>query len=343
MMKTSTFFAAIAVFVSIVSCGNSHQQKTHKSLPSVSTVVVDSSAASSFDKEYVGVVDDSFTTRLSFSVPGNVKAVYAREGELVNAGDVVAELDDRTVRNAYDAAKSAYDRAKDGYDRAKMVYDKGSLPEVKWIEITSQLTQAESVFDVATKNLEDCKLVSPVSGVVSGVNVEQGMNVSAYAPVVTLMDIDRLEVEIKVPENEIPYISRGMKVSVSVPAVDAEDIEGSVVSVGVVGDVLSHSYKVRISVGNCPGLMPGMVCRVTMPDSKHGRRGFVIPGKAVSLSNDGRRYVWVVADGTVSRKYVDVEGLSKTGVIISGGLSAGDEVVVDGGFRISEGMKVVVR
>lgn len=343
MMKTSTFIIAITVMASLVSCGTRQQQRTQKTIPTVSTVVIDSSAMSGFAKEYVGVVDDSFTTRLSFAVPGNVKTVCVREGQRVNAGDVVAELDDRTARNAYNAAKSALERVKDGYDRAKMVYDKGSLPEVKWIEICSQLTQAESLFDVALKNLEDCVLVSPVSGVVSGVSVEQGMNVSAYAPVLSLMDIDRLEVEIKVPENEIPFVSCGSRVSVSVPAVDADGLEGRVVSVGVVGDVLSHSYKVRLSVESCPGLMPGMVCRVSMLDSPLGTNGFAVPGRAVSLSNDGRRYVWIVDDGTVTRRYVDVDGLSKTGVIVSGGLGVGDEVVVDGGFRISEGMKVVVR
>lgn len=343
-MKKRIFLNVLIPALVLSSCGGNQGNKVAGYVPEVRVFAVDSSCMSHVSKEFVGKADDSFTAVLSFPVSGNVGKIYVREGGRVEAGDLVAELDPRTAENALAAARASYDRAEDGYRRAKEVYEKGSLPEVKWIEVVSQRDQAAALFDIAKKNLEDCRLYAPASGVISSVLAEQGMNVPPYRPIAELTDPDAIEVEINVPENEISSFSLGDEASVAVPSMNLEGVPAVIVSKGVEADLLSHGYSVRLAVTGRFGILPGMTCKVSFAPQVGAAEVFMVPGRAVSLSNDGRRYVWVVAgDGTVSRKYVDVYSAGPDGVLVSGGLEAGDAVVSDGIQKISEGMKVVVK
>ena len=174
-MKKRIFLNVLIPALVLSSCGGNQGNKVAGYVPEVRVFAVDSSCISHVSKEFVGKADDSFTAVLSFPVSGNVGKIYVREGGRVEAGDLVAELDPRTAENALAAARASYDRAEDGYRRAKEVYEKGSLPEVKWIEVVSQRDQAAALFDIAKKNLEDCRLYAPASGVISSVLAEQGM------------------------------------------------------------------------------------------------------------------------------------------------------------------------
>lgn len=341
-MKHSLSVIALLFALVMSSCGNNPFRRESNPPVKVGVFTVDSLSRASLTRDFVGVVEDSFTTALSFSTGGNIRKIYVREGDVLKRGQLVAELDDKTAKDAFAAAKASYDRAVDGYDRAKTVYDKGSLPEVKWIEVTSSLTQAEALYNVALRNLRDCKLYSAVDGVVASRNAEQGMNVSAYMPVVTVMSIDDLEISIKVPENEISSMEVGQRTRITVPALGEDVFDGRVASKGVIADALSHSYKVRISLGKVPGMMPGMVCRVKFDAKSFPAGTYVVPGRAVRLANDSRRYVWILSgDNTVTRRYVSVIGTDSDGVLIGDGLREGDRIVSDGVAKISEGMTVV--
>lgn len=341
MEKILRFTCAIVMALAVCSC-TSGRGGSGRRIPAVEVFSVDSASLSAIPSEFTGVADGSYSTVLSFSVSGNIEKIFIKEGQRVSSGDLLAVLDKRTAENAFSAAKASYDRAEDGYRRAKEVYEKGSMPEVKWIEVSSQRDQAAALFDIARKNLEDCSLYSPVDGVVSSVLVEQGMNVPAFRPVIELIDPDAVEIEIKVPENEISELSIGETAEVEVPAVGKSGIVAEVISKGVSADPLSHSYKVRLSMPVSDGIMPGMTCRVVFSGNLCGREAFVLPGKSVSVSNDGRRYVWVVVDGRARRKYIDVAGMTSSGVLVSSGVECGDAVVSEGMTKISEGMEVSV-
>lgn len=340
-MKKSFFIYAALPLLILSACGNNARNGGRHHVPCVKAVVVDSSSMSVVSREFIGTADGSYSAVLSFPLSGTVEKIYVREGERVEAGELVAELDSRVAESSLMAARAAFDRAQDGYERAGAVYEKGSMPEVKWIEVVSQRDQAAALLDIAEKNLEDCRLYAPVSGVVSSVSVEQGMNIPPYRPVVRLVDPGAAEVVIKVPEDEISLFSTGGTADVDVPSVGIAGIPATVISKGVSADPLSHSYTVRLSVADGHGILPGMTCRVRFVSLSESR--FMIPGKAVSLSNDGRRYVWTVEDGRAYMRYVDIAGLADGGVLVAGGLRPGDTVVTEGLGKISEGMEVSVQ
>ena len=88
-------------------------------------------------------------------------------GDRVAKGQLIATVDPFSMQSSYDAAKASLAQAEDAYRRMKELYDKGSLPEIKWVEVQSKLQQAKSMEEVARKNLDDCKLYAPFSGIIS--------------------------------------------------------------------------------------------------------------------------------------------------------------------------------
>ena len=126
---------------------------------------------------FSGTVEEAAGTPLSFSVMGTVNAVSFRLGDRVEKGQLLASLDATSVRSSYDAAKAALVQAEDAYRRMKELHGKGSLPEIKWVEVQSKLQQARSMEEMARKNLKDCKLYAPFSGVIADKSVEVGQNV----------------------------------------------------------------------------------------------------------------------------------------------------------------------
>src|SRR5512133_1971947 len=137
-------------------------------------------------QNYIGTVEETQSIPLSFLTAGTIENVLADEGDIVHKGQLLAVLNSVSYQNAAQAAIAKEKQADDAYKRLSKVYKNGSLPEVKMIEIETGLEPARSASRIAVKNLEDCKLYSPVSGVIGRRSVEPGMNVVPGSPVFTI-------------------------------------------------------------------------------------------------------------------------------------------------------------
>ena len=160
-MKQTTFCAIL-----LLATGCTSPKKTHTADPlRVGTIVV--TPSSDIDAAlYVGTIEEETSAALSFPVAGTVARTYADEGQRVQQGQLLAELDPTSARQTFDAAQAALDQAKDACARLRQLYDAKSLPQIKWVEAQTRLRQAESAYGIARKNLDDCKLYAPFTGVI---------------------------------------------------------------------------------------------------------------------------------------------------------------------------------
>ena len=92
---------------------------------------------------YVGMVEESEGTAVSFTSMGMIKRMLVNEGQAVAKGQLLAEMDDTQARNLLQGAEAQMEQANDAYKRYKMLHDNGSLPEVQWMEIQSKVAQAK--------------------------------------------------------------------------------------------------------------------------------------------------------------------------------------------------------
>ena len=265
---------------------------------------------------------------VSFPMGGRVERVYVHEGDRVRAGQVLAIVNSATAQNAYNSAKASLEQAEDAYKRLKKVYEQGSLAEVKWVEMETTLEQARSMEQIARKQLDDCTLKAPISGVVGTCNAKAGGSLLPGEPAVNILDMGSVSVTFSVPESEISTVNIGDEATVCVPALNNRILVGRITDRSVSASRVSHSYQVKIAFPNSDKtLLPGMVCKVLLSQSDD--HGFVVPAKCVQTRPEGL-FVWVVENGRAQHRLITSTDFVANGVLVSSGLRPGDTIVTAG-------------
>ena len=341
-MKLAAYTGIFLSALIWISCsGKKDENQAIRAVPVKVVKVSESSYMNS--RNYVGTVEAVSSSSLSFEVMGNVNKVFVTEGENVQKGKLLATLDKATLQNSYNASLASLKEAQDAYNRMKSLYDNGSLPEMKWVEVQSKLQQAVSMEQISRKSLKDAGLRAPFSGVISSKSIEPGMNVMPGIEVMQLADISTVNIKIAVPEKEISRVNKGQQAEVMVGALGDKLFTGVVSEKGIAANPLAHTYEVKIKLNNTSHeLMPGMVCKVGV-HSHETEAGIVLPNHTVQLQPDGKKFVWVVKGNAASQRMVNTGDLTAEGVIITAGLQPGDEVIVSGNQKVSEGTKIAIK
>ena len=292
---------------------------------------------------YVGIVEEREATAVSFTGMGVVKRVLVSEGQAVGRGQLLAEMDDTQARNLLSNAEATMTQANDALERYGMLHKNGSLPEVRWVEIESKVAQAKSQLEVAKKNLADCRLTAPVSGIIGQKQIGAGETAVPSQAVVSILDISSVKVKVAVPEAEIGDINSSTPTTIKVEAINGS-FQGGRIEKGVQADALTHTYDIRINVANPDRkLLPGMVASVRfISEGSQAISSKMIPVTSVQKKSDGSLFVWTVdKKNTAHRTTVTIGNTQNNYVSIINGLNMGDRIVTEGYQKLSEGVKVV--
>lgn len=340
------FFISYSVFcfslMLFTACSSKQEQAEEETIAVVVEKVTPSNDYAQMP--YVGVVEEESSTSVSFTGMAMLKSMTVNEGQPVRRGQLLAVIDETQARNTLATTKAALDQAKDAYERMKLLHDSQSLPDIKWVEVESKVAQAQSAYDMAKKNLEDCRLYAPVSGVVGAKIMNVGETVLPTEPVLTILSIDRVKVRVAIPEREIASITPQMATIISVDALGDESFQGGRIEKGVSADPLTHTYDIRITVPN-PGhkLLPGMVARVKINNEDIGKSNggtLTLPVRSVQQASDKSLFVWLAKEGKAQRQVVSIGQTVGNRVVIESGLAEGDQVIVEGYQKVGEGTPV---
>ncbi len=337
-MKIIRICVIAAVVVALWGCGKEGQKR--EALPAqVKTEVA--TLTTDYDQlVYVGQVVAESETMVSFSSMGALLTVNVSEGQNVAKGQVLATIDPASVKSALTGAKAQLEQALDAQERLRQVHDAGSLPEIKWVEIQSQVRQAQSQVQLLEKQVQDCRVVAPVGGVIGKGICHVGETALPGQPLMRILNIDRVRVSVSVPEKEYAGVSRATSAWLTVEALGGERFESNSLTRGVEGDALTHTYTMWATVAN-PGhrLLPGMVANVRF-GQQQAAPAITLPVRCVQRGAEGN-FVWVVKDGKAAICPVVVGRTCGNRIVIDGGLTEGTTVITQGYQRLSEGEKTL--
>lgn len=287
----------------IASIGYSCSQNGSNSIKAPTRVKAEavSSANGNANRVYVGTVEENQATAVSFTSMGMVVRVYVTEGQSVRRGQLIAVMDDTQARNFLSGAEAGMQQANDALQRYGMLHDNGSLPEVKWVEVQSKVAQAKSQLEIARKNLSDCSLTAPVSGIIGKVSTNAGETALPSQTVATILDISKVKIKVSIPDTEISSIAENTPSSIRVDAIDMT-FDGGKIEKGVQADMLTRTYDIRINVQNPGGkLLPGMVASVSF--NSQGQSGLLcVPVSAVQKRTDGSAFVWTISQDSTAHR-----------------------------------------
>lgn len=340
IMNTTIKIFGIVLSLVAVSCGNNKKneikQVSDKPIR-VETQVVKKST-DELNLNFSGLIIPKVTTQLSFQLPGQVNKIYTDEGDFVKKGELLAELDNKSFVSAHKAAFAMKTQAEDAYKRLKRVYEKGSLPEIQWEDVKSKLEQANSAEQVARNNIENCRIIAPSSGVIGTKSVELGSSAIPGVSALTLLDINNVYIKISVPENEVNKIKKGQDARIVIPAINQKVLIGKVKKIGVIANVISKTYEVKILLENGDhSIKPGMVCDVNLSIPQVDDN-ITIPSQAVVKESDNKTYVYLVDKNTKSTKKQEVvigEFVCNRLAVLRG-LQQGDIIIVNGQHKLKK-------
>lgn len=337
MNKTIYWALGIAAFMGCNSEQNKVETLGSKTIK-VSVDTVKSEFISS-NLRYSGSIEAFQTVPLNFQTVGKVEKVLVEAGDAVKKGQLLATIEKADLQNLRDISKAKYQQAKDAYDRLKKVHDEGSLPEIKWVEMETNLEQAKLSLELSENSLDKCNLRSPANSIVGRRNIEPGMTtLSIGSAPMELVDIDKVYVKISVPENEIGKIKKGLKAQFTVSALNNLQFEGNVTNVSPVADVFARTYEAKMLVNNLNhDLKPGMVCDVTL-DIKSEKELTLIPYQGVSTDSKGLAFVYMVdADGSRATKQpVTLGNYYGKFIEVTSGLAPSQVIVCEGKEKLSD-------
>ena len=340
-MKKRTIGYVVLVMMVLSSCGG-QKEKPSKAPIRVKTLVV-SPDFMNHAQTYVGIVEEREATAVSFTNMGVVRRVLVNEGQAVSRGQLIAEMDNTQARNLLRNAEAQMTQANDALQRYGMLHDQKALADATWVEIQSKVAQAKSQVEVAKKNLADCRLTAPVSGIIGRKMITAGETALPSQAVVNILDISTVKVKVAVPETEIGRITANTPTSINVEAING-NYQGGTIKKGVEADALTHTYDIRINVANTGRkLLPGMVASVRFGATEsQAFEQLTMPVMAVQKKSDGSLFVWTVApDSTAHRTMVTICETMGNSVIVNTGISEGQRIVTEGYQKLSENSKVV--
>lgn len=294
---------------------------------------------SSYCLRYSGTLEASKTIPLTFQTTGTVEKIYVEVGDEVKKGQLLASLDKSDMQNIYNVTLAQYEQARDAYNRLKSVHDQGSLTEIKWAEMESNMQQAKSSLELAKSNLDKCNMRAPVDGIVGRRNIEPGQSsIGTSLSPIELVQIETINVKVSVPENEISKIKKEQKALFSVSALNGKQFEGTVTNISPVADMMSRTYTIKIYVKNSKHeLRPGMVCDVTLCLERDAI-SLLVPYKAVSKDSEGKTYVYIVSSdgGRVKKQEITIGNYQESGIEVLSGLTVGETIVSEGCEKLSD-------
>ena len=270
--------------------------------------------------------------------PAASRASISRKGS--PRGQALVRLDDSVPRAELAQARANLTLAQTHYRRAVELQGKGFVSQKARDESASSLKVQEAAVALAQARLDKMTITAPFSGIAGLRSVSVGDYVSQGQDLAPLEAIDPLKVDFRVPEMYLNKVGVGQQLTLRMDALPGEDRPGLVYAVSPLVDAGGRSILLRATVANRDAVLrPGMFARVQLQFAQD--QALVVPEAALTPSGQAQ-YVYRVRDGVAERRAVTI-GERREGLVeILTGVGEGDQLVVAGLQRVTDGAPVQI-
>ena len=330
----------VAAAVMAVSCGNNTKTAEQSKAAEVRLPNVAIMAASYKDVPqsdvYTANVEAYAKNNIAPQSPSRIQKIYVEVGDFVRAGQIVAKMDEVSLN------QSKLSMANDSleYSRIKKLYEQGGVSKSDFDAMELKYNVTRSQYQ---NLLENTILRSPVSGVITARNYDQG-DMYGGSPIYVVEQITPVKLYVGISEMDYTRVKKNDTVTLTADALPGKTFTGRIARIYPTIDAATHTFTAEVNVANSDRLLrPGMYARVTVNfGSNHS---IVVPDDCVvKQQGSGVRSVFVLqADNTVKEVVVTLGRHFGTEYEILSGIAEGDKVVVKGQASLKNGSKVNVQ
>jgi RND family efflux transporter MFP subunit len=307
---------------------------------------------------------------LSAKILGKVTEVNFEEGQKVKAGDIVARLDDSNYLAALQQAQAQARQAKAAFENTTPIYSRYQHLKQQGAISTDAVENQRLAYDnartaysvsqaqvaFAQSNLQDTLVRAPFDGVVTVKVAQVGEVVAPSAAgggdtrtgIVTIVDMDSLEVLVDVSENYIDRVQTGGATVIHLDAYPEWEIPGSVIAIIPTADQSKGTVEVRVAIkARDARILPQMAARVgflTAPEKGAAQAvsRVSVPVTAVQINGHTGSVFVLGADDKIEKREVALGLKTAQSVVILSGLAAGDRLAADNLDKLHDGDRVKI-
>ncbi|MCB0640381.1 MAG: efflux RND transporter periplasmic adaptor subunit [Phaeodactylibacter sp.] len=289
-------------------------------------------------KHYVdiqGSVQSDDLIAVSSETGGRIIELKVVEGQAVNKGQLIARLDLEQLKKQIAEVETSLTLAEEVYERQKRLWEQNIGSEIQFLQAQNSKERLEKTLETLQYQLSKSEVYAPISGVVERLISKAGEVTGPGAPIIQILNTNKVKVVADVPENYLTAVRNGQTVTVHFPALDKE-VTAPITMVGRTINPGNRTFKIEINMNNPGGLLkPNLLANVQLNDYT-SKDAITVPLELVQQEVGGQNYVFVKGDspdGPIAQKVYVEPGESFEGeIVIKSGLT-GDEILILKGAR----------
>lgn len=312
--------------------------------PPVQVVVVEAKRQPVVDRlpGIIGTVTANETVEVKTEIDGVVQEISFEEGQPVEKGQLLVQLDDRKARAALAEAEAMLKLSTSNLERSKELYKDKLISQQEFDQASSSYALNAATVDLRKRLLQDTRVYAPFEGVAGTRLVSPGQVITRNSTITWVVDLDPVKVELNAPERFLSQVQPGQTIEITVAAYPDRKFHGTVYFVSPYVDESTRKFLVKAKVPNRTGaLKPGMFANLDLTLTVK-ENAVVIPEVAVQQMSekDGGTVYVVDSDLTVRAQRVQFGFIMPGRIEIVKGLNGGEKVIVEGLQKVGPGSKV---
>jgi len=290
--------------------------------------------------ESLGTTMANESINITSKLSERISRIRFEEGQLVQANQVLVELDTDEARANLAVASADSSESRSNFQRAEELDRTKSISQSELKQLQSAMEADQARVQAATARLADLTIRAPFDGRVGLRRISAGSMVSPGTIITTLDDLDTIKLDFSLPEVLMAKLKPGLDINAASIAYPNRVFAGKVISIDTRVDPVTRSIAIRARLPNAEDLLrPGMLMSVVL--TQEALDALVIPEQSL-ISEQSRQYVFVINQGRAEKRQVKT-GRRRPGELeIVDGLAEGDLIVVEGTQRLQVGSEVEV-
>lgn len=344
LFKTLMVTALLLSSLVIQSCGEKTPEKIETDRTSYTdTVSVNAQIVATGElsvmKTFSGTLEGEEQANIVAKIPERIMKINVKVGDYVKSGEVLFELDKSGAQSQFYQAQAAFLNAQKNFERMQNLLKEGAVSQQAFDGSQTQYEVAKANFDAARSTVE---ITSPLSGLVTAINVNIGDLANPQMPMATVANIGRMKLKFNVGEPDVPSIFVGQTAEIY------SDINPDLVQTGRIfqisksANVQSRTFEMQAIFPNTSDgwFKPGMFCRAKL-NMKTEKDALTIPMAAVVKENntDG---VFIINENKAYFQTISTGITDGTSIEVKSGLKSGDNIVTLGMSNLKNGTVVIV-
>ncbi|RXF68675.1 efflux RND transporter periplasmic adaptor subunit [Arcticibacter tournemirensis] len=290
--------------------------------------------------EVQGKVDAEDNVEITPESAGSVVAIYVKVGQNVGRGQVLAQLDDKVLRQNIAQLQTQLDLQTTVFNRQKNLWDQKIGTEIQYLTEKSKKEGLQKQLSALKSQAAMNKIKSPVAGTVDAMELKLGQSVSPGVPTgIRVVNASRLKVKALVSENYASRVNQGDEVEVTLPDL-SETLNTKISFAAKVIDPVSRGFNVEVKLPSNKTYRPNMLATLRIIDYKNSK-AISVPINAIQKSETSE-YVYIAVNGKARKTEVKTGKISDGKAEVLNGLKPGDKVIVTGFQELNDGDPVKI-